>query len=130
MGFEDHPDVAASDRNLAIADHLLDNRPAGLDGPAYEWAVIVSFYAAVRCINAWIHENHDRQPVNHGERFRAILNDPSLQELLERYSLLRSWSEQARYTAPASEFSSDHARMALDFAKSIRNHLQSSAEPS
>lgn len=128
MEFDDHRDAAAADRNLTIARYLLENRLDRLGSPAYEWVVIVSFYSAVRCINAWIQLKHDRPPVNHGERFRAILNDPALQELLEQDSLLRSWSEQARYTSPASAFSFDHASMALQFAQSIRDHVRSTDE--
>jgi hypothetical protein len=62
----DHPDAAAAERNLLIAEHLLSHQPDGLDSPPYEWVVIVSFYSAVRCINAWIQLKHDRAPINHG----------------------------------------------------------------
>jgi hypothetical protein len=77
VAFRDHPGALVADRNLTIAEFLLQNRPGPLEAPAYERVIIVSFYSTVRCIDAWIQSFQDRPPVNHGERFRAILKDRS-----------------------------------------------------
>lgn len=124
----EHFDVA--ERNLTIAIDLLHRQPEGLDQPTYEWSVVVSFYAAVRAINAYILQQTGALPRSHSERYRYIIGSSALHAIVDDYRDLRDWSEQARYTFAYSAFDSLRAHMALDRASAIRDQVrQSIPEP-
>ena len=111
--------LAAAARNLTIARDLLHHLPQGLASPAYEWVVVLSFYAAVRSVNGYLLASNRGSPRTDSERNREIWADPELERIREPYLELLNWSRDARYVLPHDSFGIDYADTALNDAEQI-----------
>lgn len=91
----DHLRVAERNRNLARA--LLSAEQPGLQPAPWEWVAVILFYSAVHYVNAYLWEQYHHEPLNHGERSRAVNRDPALIACRRRYDDLRDAGYRARY---------------------------------
>lgn len=65
----------------------------------FDWVIAAYFYAALHHVEAYfdlVHRSHYRK---HGDRSRAISNDPRLTTGYNHYRRLQTYSETARYGA-------------------------------
>lgn len=108
-----------------IASDLLNREVEGLDTPAYEWVVVLSFYCAVRSINAFLFAHVDQMPRTHAQRARAINQSESITGILDEHTRLENLSRDARYTAAPGAFDRSIALNAHDTAFEIHEHIRS-----
>jgi hypothetical protein len=114
----------ASDRNLKVASDLIAHVVDDIGGPAFEWVVVVSFYCAVRSMNAYLGSRVGVVPRSHVQRSRAIQNLTDLRSIIDLYTRLENWSRDARYTSTHTAFDENLALTALESARSIREHIR------
>jgi hypothetical protein len=50
-----------------------------------EWAAVAAFYSAVHYVNAYLYEQQQFEPANHGQRYTAIMRTPELRVLRSNY---------------------------------------------
>src|SRR5437016_4201042 len=87
-------DIRRAARNQRIAIELVD---ANLTNKCPDWAVVVAFYAAVRCINAYIWEAVEQTIENHYERRNFVDSAPELLPIASQYANLYNLSIRVRY---------------------------------
>lgn len=91
----DHLWVSARNRDLARA--LLDPTLAGLQPSPWEWVAVITFYAAVHAVNAYLWETRRYAPSTHGERSAEVRNNPSFSACWLSYRTLSRVGYYARY---------------------------------
>lgn len=122
MSLEPEQNLSISERNLTIAQDLLDRSVEALEMPAFEWVVVVCFYSSVRGINAYL-GSLGIWPRTHAQRSRAIRETSPLWPVLDSYLALENWSRDARYTSHPAAFDRAFALTALDSARRIDAHI-------
>ena len=98
----EHVETAERNRDLAralLAPPVTSTLIAqGLRSAPYEWIAVIAFYGAVHYVNAFLWERNRAEPVDHGQRSRAVRHDYVLQRCRAAYDRLRNEGFQARYT--------------------------------
>ena len=109
-GTQEYLERANENRLLAeriVADS--DSSPGLL-----RWASVMTFYAALQYVNAYLFEQWDTAPGNHAERENAmLLFKTTLRPVVRRYLTLKAKAGNARYQAD-SQFSANEIRDLLD----------------
>jgi hypothetical protein len=97
-------------RNREVADALIGPDAHGfISPPAYEWAVVAAFYAAVHYVNAYLWEKLRHEPRNHDERTRMVASVRDLRAVFPSYSRLQELAFRARYARTFSLSPADAA---------------------
>jgi hypothetical protein len=91
----DHLRVFARNRDLARA--LLDPSLAGLQPSPWEWVAVITFYAAVHAVNAYLWETRRYAPRSHGERSTEVRYNLPISACRASYQALNRAGYDARY---------------------------------
>jgi hypothetical protein len=86
-----------SERNRDLARALLDPTLSGLQPSPWEWVAVITFYAAVHAVNAYLWETRRYAPSTHGERSAEVRNNPSISACWVSYRTLSHAGYYARY---------------------------------
>jgi hypothetical protein len=81
--------------------------------PAFEWAAVIGFYAAVHYVNGYLWEVRRYEPPDHESRNRLVRGDPGLRPCLDAYDRLLEAGFRARYV-PGFRLLEQHARELVD----------------
>jgi hypothetical protein len=84
-------------RNRELARALLGPAQAGLQPAPWEWVVVITFYAAVHAVNAYLWETRRYEPSSHGDRRNLIQTSPQLGGCTFGYRILTRAGFDARY---------------------------------
>ena len=90
-----HLRISARNRDLALA--LLDPSLAGLRPPPWEWVAVITFYAAVHAVNAYLWETRRYAPTTHGERSTEVRYNLPISACRNSYLALSRAGYDARY---------------------------------
>ncbi len=104
--------LARARRNRDVAEALVAPTARSIvSPPAFEWAIVAAFYAAVHYVNAYLWERLRREPRNHDERTNmvAALND--LRPTFRSYSRMQDLAFRARYARTFSVSPADATRI-------------------
>ncbi|GEM_PF-4571527 len=110
----------AADRNYRFAVALLTDAVNLVEPPAYDWVLIIAFYAAVRYINAYHWQRFDADPADHQARNGFVNRVDALNAVAEAYNLLYGRSRAVRYKAGRA-VNEQAANAALSIAERVRN---------
>ncbi len=113
-----HLDAADCNYRLAVA--LLTDAVNLVEPPAYDWVLIIAFYASVRYINAYHWQRFDADPVDHQARNGFVNRVDAFDSVAEAYNLLYGRSRAVRYKV-GSAVNEQAARAALSIAERVRN---------
>ena len=91
--------IQTAERNRVIASAHLDTQAHSVHPPAYEWAVVIAFYAAVHYVNGYLWEVRRYEPPDHESRNLLVKGDPVLRACHEEYRRLLDAGFRARYVA-------------------------------
>lgn len=89
--------VQTAERNRAVALAHLDTQAHSVRPPAYEWAAVIAFYAAVHYVNGYLWEIRRYEPPDHVSRNHLVRGDSGLRPCLSRYERLFEVGFRARY---------------------------------
>ena len=89
--------IQTAERNRAVASAHLDTQAHSVRPPAYEWAVVIAFYAAVHYVNGYLWEVRRYAPPDHDSRNLLVRGDPVLRACQEEYRRLFDAGFRARY---------------------------------
>jgi hypothetical protein len=93
---QDH--LVRAGRNRDVAETLTSPNSRGIiNPPAFEWAVVIAFYAAVHYVNAYLWEKLRREPRDHRERAAMVALVSDLRSASNSYIRLQNLAYQARY---------------------------------
>lgn len=90
--------IQTAERNRDVALAHLNTQAHSVQPPAYEWAAVIAFYAAVHYVNGYLWEIRRYEPPDHRSRNQLVRGDPGLQACLDESDRLFSASFRARYT--------------------------------
>lgn len=90
--------IRTAERNRTVALAHLDAQAHSVQPPAYEWAAVIAFYAAVHYVNGYLWEVRRYEPPDHQSRNLLVRGDPGLQPCRRQYERLFEVGFQARYT--------------------------------
>jgi hypothetical protein len=90
--------IQTAERNRTVALAHLDARFSVVQPPAYEWAAVIAFYAAVHYVNAYLWEIRRYAPSDHDSRGLLVTGDPVLRPCRYAYQQLLDAGFRARYT--------------------------------
>jgi len=88
--------LARADADHAFAVHLSDALHRGDPIPA-AWVIVVAYYCAVHCVNAYLWEIYDFAPSDHESRTRALHSSADLTTISVAYDALGVRAYHARY---------------------------------
>jgi hypothetical protein len=107
------PHIQTAERNRVVALAHLDGQAHAVQPPAYEWAAVIAFYAAVHYVNGYLWEIRRYEPPDHQSRNRLVRSDPGLRPCFDEYERLFSAGFRARYT-PGFRLLDQRARELVD----------------
>lgn len=110
----------AANRNYRFAAALLIDGVNLVEPPAYDWVLIIAFYASVRYINAYHWQRFDSDPTDHQARNGFVNRVSAFDPIAEAYNLLYGRSRAVRYRAGRA-VNEQAARAALAIAERMRN---------
>ena len=90
-----HLRISARNRDLALA--LLDPSLAGLRPSPWEWVAVITFYAAVHAVNAYLWETRHYAPRTHGERSTEVRYNLPITACRVSYLILNRAAYDSRY---------------------------------
>ena len=91
----DHLRISARNRDLARA--LLSPAYAGLQPSPWEWVAVITFYAAVHVVNAFLWESRRYAPITHADRSREVQYSLPISRCRTSYMRLSRAGYRARY---------------------------------
>jgi hypothetical protein len=115
--------LAAAERNLDFAVRLLDDGVNLVTPPAYDWVLIIAFYAAVRYINAYHWQQFDSDPADHQARNGFVYLVSGLRTVAQSYVLLYTRSHIVRYQVGAP-INAPAAQAAISIAERVRDTVR------
>jgi hypothetical protein len=120
--------ISARNRDLARA--LLDPSFAGLRPSPWEWVAVITFYAAVHAVNAYLWETRRFAPSNHSERSTEVRYNLSISACWSSYRALSRSAYDARYDERYS-LSEQDARTLLEvhFRRAEMTVMQALGQP-
>jgi hypothetical protein len=112
--------LRAADRNLGLASALMNEGIEFVTPPAYDWVLIIAFYAAVRYINAYDWERFGYDPADHQARNGFVNRVRELQPIASAFDALYGRSRIVRYRI-SSPVNASAAHAAIGMAERIRD---------
>lgn len=108
--FEQHRDKAVHNEDLVTE----------LNNPYWDWAITISFYAALQYVEAFLARKGIHSP-NHTVRDEIIQRDPVLRKIYDEYRQLKDDSHDARYDARVTHTQDDYgfAKKYLETVKMV-----------
>ena len=91
----DHLRVPACNRVLALA--LLDPTMRGLRPTPWEWVAVITFYAAVHAVKAYLWQTRRYAPKSHGERSTEVRYNLPISTCRASYQVINRAGYDARY---------------------------------
>jgi hypothetical protein len=89
--------IQTAERNRTIALAHLGVQAQSVRPPAFEWAGVIAFYAAVHYVNGYLWEVRRYGPPDHESRNRLVRGDSGLRPCTDAYERLLEASFRARY---------------------------------
>ena len=89
--------IETAERNRLVALAHLDIQSQSVQPPAYEWAAVIAFYAAVHYVNGYLWEMRRYAPPDHESRNLLVKGDAGLRPCRREYEALFEVGFRARY---------------------------------
>ena len=93
--------------------------------PAYDWVLIIAFYAAVRYVNAYHYERLGQTPSDHQARNGFVTLVRELDPIENAYIRLYSRTRIVRYEVVNSAVNQPAAQAAITIAERVRDTVRS-----
>lgn len=97
MEWQTERHIQTAERNRAVALAHLNTQAHSVRPPAYEWAAVIAFYAAVHYVNGYLWEVRRYEPPDHQSRNLLVRGDPGLRPCQQHYERLLAVGFRARY---------------------------------